>query len=165
VKPILTIAAVATLAACAQVAGTDVPAVLAPPPGERPTLTLSARGVQLYECRGDAWAFVAPEAELFDAQGRRFGSHGAGPHWLAGDGSRLVGQVRSRADAPRPGAIPWLLLRAQADGTSGAFSRVTSIQRIHTEGSVAPSAPRTPERDGVVARVPYAADYRFFSIQ
>lgn len=163
-KRIAPLMAAATLAACAQMAGPDVPAALAPPPGERATLTLSARGVQLYECQGGAWAFVAPEAQLFDSRGQRVGSHGAGPHWRAADGSRVVGQLRSRADAPVPGAVPWLLLRAQPEGTPGVFSQVSSIQRIHTQGGMAPSSPCTPERAGARVRVPYAADYRFFTL-
>lgn len=155
--------AVLALGACAHATPSDVPAALAPAPGEAETLTVAAQGVQLYQCRGDAWVFVAPEAVLFDGRGRRIGTHGAGPHWLAEDGSRIVGRVKARAKAPREGAIPWLLLAAEARGTPGTFSRVTSIQRIRTSGGLAPSTPCTPERAGSVARVPYAADYRFFS--
>jgi hypothetical protein len=163
VKPFALLGAALVLGACAHGTPPEVPAALAPPPGEAETMTVAAQGVQLYECRGDAWVFVAPEAVLFDGRGQRIGTHGAGPHWLADDGSRIVGRVTARADAPRDGAIPWLLLAAQPTGTPGAFSRVTSIQRIHTRGGLAPSTPCTPERAGAMARVPYAADYRFFA--
>jgi hypothetical protein len=61
---------------------------------------ISARGVQIYECRADAaapggaaWSFVAPQATLFDARGAEIGTHDAGPHWRAADGSRLLGTV------------------------------------------------------------------------
>jgi hypothetical protein len=104
-----------------------------------------------------------PQADLFDAQGRLIGRHGTSPFWQAQDGSRVVGQVKARADAPVAGAIPWLLLSTQSTGTPGAFSRVASIQRIHTAGGLAPAAGCTPEHVGAAARIPYTADYRLFA--
>lgn len=153
------------LAACAATPLAAVPDALAPGHDEQLALTVAARGVQVYECRpGPAggvpkWTFVAPEAELFDAQGRTVGSHGAGPHWLADDGSRLQGAVKARADAPRADDIPWLLLGTTASGPQGRFSGVTSIQRINTVGGAAPAGGCEAEH---VARVPYTADYRLF---
>jgi len=146
----------------------DMPAALRPAANERPLMTLHARGHQLYECRaaasgGHAWVFVAPEAELFDRDGRVAGSHGAGPHWLASDGSRIVGQVKGRADATVAGAIPWLLLAAQTVGPQGRFSPVTAIQRINTAGGLPPDQPCHPGNAGITARTPYTADYRFLS--
>jgi hypothetical protein len=152
------------LVACAS-APAAVPEALAPARDEQFALTVAARGVQVYECRAAAggapkWAFVAPEAELLDAQGRIVGTHGAGPHWLAHDGSRLQGTVKARAEAPRAGDdIPWLLLATTSSGPQGAFSSVTSIQRVHTAGGLAPAT--ACEAEGV-ARVPYTAQYRLF---
>lgn len=40
----------------------------------------------------------------------------------------------ARADAPSAAAIPWLLLSTASDGPPGAFSEVTSIQRVNTSG-------------------------------
>jgi hypothetical protein len=131
--------------------------------------TLSARGVQVYECRARAgaadspeWAFVAPQAELFDARGRRVGSHGAGPHWLADDGSRVEGRVLARQDAPQPGAIPWLLLQAQPSGGAGLFGHTGRIQRVNTKGGVVPADGCRRDTLGQRARVAYSADYRLF---
>jgi hypothetical protein len=45
-------------------------------------------------------------------------------------------------------------------GTAGAFSGVTRIQRINTQGGVAPALPCAR---GEQARVPYTAEYHFFS--
>src|SRR5207245_8699331 len=97
---------------------------------------VAARGVQIYECRvkkdspqATEWAFVAPEAELWDAQGKRVGKHYAGPHWEHVDGSKVFGTVKARADAPMAGAIPWLLLKTKSVGPDGAYAKVTSIQR------------------------------------
>jgi hypothetical protein len=125
--------------------------------------------VQVYECRAagagapPGWVFVAPEAELFDVRDRRVGEHGAGPFWAAADGSRIVGTVVARADAPKAGAIPWLLLRTRSSGGGGRFSAVSHVQRIHTEGGAAPARGCDAAAHlGRQARVPYRADYRLF---
>lgn len=51
---------------CASALAVNWPAALQPAAGESWLMTLVARGVQIYECRGNgsaaAWAFVAPEA-------------------------------------------------------------------------------------------------------
>ena len=146
----------------------EVPAPLRPGANEKLLQVVPARGVQVYECRlkadasGYEWVFVAPEAELFDTRGNRIGRHYVGPHWEAQDGSRIVGTVKARADAPAAGAIPWLLLQARSAGGEGAFSRVSSVQRIHTVGGVAPTAGCSAARAGAAARVPYTADYVLF---
>jgi hypothetical protein len=160
------------LAACGLPApAPETPVAIAAPTGEAPLMTLAATGVQVYECRAaaggaePAWTFVAPEAELFDAQGRSVGTHGAGPHWQAHDGSRLLGKVRARArvDVAGAAALPWLLLDAEARGPAGAFSGVTRIQRVRTVGGLAPASGCRADTTGAVARVPYTADYVLFS--
>jgi hypothetical protein len=155
------------LGACAQVPTPTAPAALVPA-GEALLTRVAARGVQIYECRakkaggGTEWAFVAPEAELHDAQGRRVGRHDAGPRWQAADGSGVVGTVKARADASRPGAVPWLLLTTHSAGGDGGWSRVSSVQRINTDGGVAPASGCSGDTLGRVARVPYTADYLLF---
>ena len=151
----------ATLAAAAT--GCASPAVQ-PPAGEVPLMTVAAHGVQIYECRATqgaapAWAFVAPEADLFDASGRRIGRHGAGPFWQHEDGSRFVGTVRSRMDSPRPGAIPWLLLTAKPEGPAGAFARVSSVQRLETVGGQPPGDGCGAATLGKRVHIAYRADY------
>jgi hypothetical protein len=146
------------IAGCASTV--PVPDSLKPGTQEKLALVVPAKGVQIYECRDAKWAFVAPEAELFDRAGKKIGRHYAGPHWEAADGSRIVGAVKERADAPVPGAIPWLLLSTKSAGQEGAFSKVTSIQRVATTGGVAPAGSCT--QPGSQARVAYTADYYFF---
>jgi hypothetical protein len=147
------------VAACAT--SVPVPDNLKPAASESLKRVISAKGVQIYECRDQKWVFVAPEADLFDSRGNLVGKHYAGPRWEAtGDGSRIIGAVKSRADAPAAGAIPWLLLDTKSEGGNGYFSDVTSIQRVATVGGVAPAA--TCTEAGSQARVPYTADYYFF---
>jgi len=149
---------------------TDVPDRLRPPPNEAPALMLSAKGVQIYECRSKAdqagsyeWTFVAPEAELFDVHGSKAGRHYAGPHWESNDGSKIVGTVKERADATEAGAIPWLLLTAKSVGPDGTLSKITSVQRVHTAGGVAPKSGCSSATAGTQVRVDYIADYYFFA--
>ena len=138
-----------------------VPDNLKPGANESLALVVAATGVQIYQCRDSKWLFVAPQAELWDARGRLIGTHYAGPHWESADGSKIVGAVKQRADAPKGGAIPWLLLGAKSVGAEGAFSKVTSIQRVATHGGVAPA--EGCDKPGEEARVYYTADYHFFT--
>ncbi len=147
-----------------------VPDKLKPGANESLAMIVPAKGVQIYECRarkdqvgGYEWAFVAPEADLFDARGNRTGRHYAGPHWESTDGSKILGTVKERADAPVADAIPWLLLTAKSVGSEGSFSKVTSIQRVNTVGGVAPKAGCSQAAAGTPARINYTADYYFFT--
>jgi hypothetical protein len=155
-------ASLALSIAAAGCAGTvQVPENLAPGANESLALVVPAKGVQIYQCRDGKWAFVAPEAELFDRSGKKIGRHYAGPHWEAADGSKIIGAVKQRADAPAAGDIPWLLLGTKSVGAEGAFSKVSSVQRVATAGGIAPAG--ACSEPGGVARVPYSADYYFFS--
>ena len=147
-----------------------VPEKLQPAANESLAMIVSARGVQICECRsrkqpdgGFEWAFAAPEADLFDARGSRIGRHYAGPHWEAMDGSKIVGTVKERADAPLADSIPWLLLTAKSVGPEGSFSKATSIQRVNTVGGVAPATGCSEATAGTAARISYTADYYFFT--
>ena len=155
--------------ACVAPGGVQVPATLEPGSNEALAMIVPAKGVQIYECRAKGanadpeWVFVAPDAELFNARGRTIGHHGAGPYWAAADGSRVQATLKARADAPVAGAIPWLLLTARSVGPDGSFSKVSSIQRVNTIGGSAPANGCDRTTLGKAARVPYTADYLFFS--
>jgi len=144
----------------------NVPDKLKPPANESLAMIVPAKGVQIYECRAKKdqvgsydWAFVAPEADLFDTSGRKIGRHYAGPHWESTDGSKIAGTVKASTDAPQADAIPWLLLVTKSVGPQGSFSKITSIQRVNTVGGVAPKTGCSQSTVGTNARIPYAADY------
>jgi hypothetical protein len=132
-------------------------------------MIVAAKGVQIYECRAgkDAgtadWVFVAPEADLFDASGKKIGKHYAGPRWQSSDGSTIEGTVKERIDAPQADAIPWLLLTARSVGPEGSFSKFTSVQRVSTVGGAAPKTGCSSASVGQVARMSYSADYYFLA--
>ncbi len=148
----------------------NVPDKLKPGANESVEMIVRAKGVQIYECRakkdqvgGYEWAFVAPEADLFDARGNRIGRHYVGPHWESTDGSKILGTLKERADAPVADAIPWLLLAAKSVGPDGSFSKVTSIQRLNTVGGVAPTGGCSQAVAGTPARINYTTDYYLFT--
>jgi hypothetical protein len=168
---LISISLAALVAGCASSPAPEsarVPESLNPGPGEKLALVVPARGDQIYECREAkdkagtfTWAFVAPDAVLYDVTGKKIGKHYAGPHWEADDGSKVVGAVKQRADAASPKDIPLLLLGTKSVGGRGSFSGVTSIQRLKTVGGIAPAGACT--RAGLQARVPYTADYYLFT--
>jgi hypothetical protein len=138
-----------------------------PPLNQQPILTAVGKGVQIYTCR-DApgvlqWAFQAPEATLFDASSREIGTHGAGPIWKIQDGSSVKGALLAKTDAPDPGNIPWLLLKADDHEGVGILAKVDYIRRSETHGGIAPPSGCDAERLGVTVRVPYTATYTFYA--
>jgi len=149
----------------------EVPESLKAPAGEEVILAAHATGVQIYVCQAGAdqkfaWVLKAPEAELTDETGKKIAHHFAGPTWKHADGSEVKGKVIAKQDAPKPEAIPWLLLTAASHTGDGIFSRVASIQRIHTEGGMPPSASMCDaSASGKESRSAYSADYYFYAPQ
>ena len=154
--------------------GQSVPPTQAPtlrvPDGQTVLLKALGKGVQIYECMATpadpgkfAWSFKGPEADLTDENGGKVAKHYTGPTWEANDGSKVVGEVLKKADAPRPGAVPWLLLKAKTNEGTGTFARVAYIQRVDTEGGVAPAAGCDQAHVKSEARVDYAANYYFYA--
>jgi hypothetical protein len=149
------------------IAPPEVPAALRAPAGQSLYLEALATGVQIYECsqKPDSsyeWAFKAPEASLADRLGHPLGKHYAGPTWESTDGSSVAGGVVAKDPGPKPSAIPWLLLTAKANNGSGTFAAARSIQRLATEGGLAPTEACTQANLKQVARVPYTATYYFY---
>jgi hypothetical protein len=149
----------------------EAPDKLKPPAGQVLALEVQGVGVQIYVCgarKDDAtkleWTLKAPEADLFDAGGKRVGRHYGGPTWEAGDGSKVVGEVTARDDGPDTHAIPWLLLSAKSTSGSGLLSRTTSVQRLRTVGGKAPTDGCAQAADaGREVRIPYQAAYYFYT--
>jgi len=147
----------------------DVPDKIKAPAGEVVVLQAHASGSQIYVCQAGtdgklAWALKAPEAELHDQQGAMIGRHYAGPTWKDNDGSEVTGKAAARVDSPDSGSIPWLLVTAAGHSGDGVFSRVTSIQRIHTKGGLPPAASDcNTTKQNVEVKSSYSADYYFYA--
>jgi len=149
------------------VAAQQVPPQLQPPATEKLLLQVHAKGDQVYTCKGDAgqfaWTLKAPDAQLFDKDGKPFGKHFAGPSWEASDGSRVTGKAVANAPSPEADAIPWLLVNIVSHEGSGILSSATTIQRLNTKGGKAPASGCDAEHAGKEARVAYSADYLFYA--
>jgi hypothetical protein len=150
-------------------------------------LHAQAGGTQNYSCIGSsteagtsyAWKFVGPEATLYDCNaaviGHHFASEGgaAAPEWQANDGTYVIanGAAATVGDAGPvvkfdggSTNVPWLLLQAiQTGGDAGTLSSVAYIQRLNTDGGVAPGTMCDPDASTSPQKVPYAADYYFYS--
>jgi hypothetical protein len=152
----------------AGVAGAQqVPAALQVPTNEQLVVQVHATGDQIYSCKVDGaqpeWTLKAPDAELFDEDGKAFGKHFAGPSWEASDGSRVVGKTAANVPSPNAESIPWLLVTVVSRAGDGVLVKVSSIQRINTKGGKAPASGCDAAHAGQEVRVPYSADYRFFA--
>ena len=171
------LAAAALVAGCATrpavppaiAASADVPAALQPAAGQEPFLEVHASGVQVYECAAPAdapaafaWQFKGPEATLTDAQGAVVGRHFGGPSWASSDGATIVGKVAASAPSPERGSIPWLLLTIKSHEGAGLLAATSSVQRLDTEGGVAPAAACGAGNAHQVERVGYTATYVFW---
>jgi Protein of unknown function (DUF3455) len=141
-------------------------AALDPPAHASLLIDAQADGVQIYACettdRGAEWVFKAPEADLFDAEGRQIGTHFAGPSWKLTDGSVVAGTPVAKLDAPVSGAIPWLLLEVKTKQGSGRLAAVTTIRRADTKGGTAPTTGCDAGHVGEQVRMRYSATYQFF---
>jgi Protein of unknown function (DUF3455) len=148
-------------------AAPQVPPQLQPPAGEQLFLTVHAKGDQVYSCKADgsqfSWVLKAPDADLFDTDGKLFGKHFAGPSWMASDTSRVNGKAAASAPSPDPDSIPWLLVHVVSHEGDGVLARATSIQRINTKGGKAPVAVCDADHLNQEFRAPYSADYLFFA--
>ena len=145
----------------------QVPAQIQAPANEQLLLQVHAKGDQVYTCKEGvtqfAWTLKAPDAQLFDKDGKPFGKHFAGPSWEANDGSRVKGTAVANAPSPDADSIPWLLVNIVGHEGSGVLSRATTIQRINTKGGKAPASGCDSAHAGQEVRVPYSADYLFYA--
>jgi hypothetical protein len=153
----------------AAIAPPPTPAAIALPDSQPILLKALAKGVQIYECKAKEgaaanyeWSLKAPEAELFDDQGQKIGKHYGGPTWESVDGSKVVGKLRAKADAPDATAIPWLLLDVTSVEGVGVLSRVKSVQRVATAGGKAPPGGCDAAHANTEARIDYTATYYMY---
>ena len=151
----------------------EVPAGLEVPAGNRAFREGDAIGTQDYICLPSGWTFFGPQATLFNERDRQIITHFLSPNpfengtsrvtWQDSEDTSKVWGLALRAVTVDPGAIPWVLLQVVGaeDGPTGGdeLSETTYIQRLNTVGGLAPSTACTV---GMMALVPYTADYFFY---
>lgn len=146
-----------------------LPAAVQVPAGHRVALETVGAGDITYECRVKAnaageheWFFVGPDARLMDRAGRRVGRYFGPPAtWESQDGSKVTATQLAVAPAAA-GSIPLQLVKANPAMGSGAMTGVTYIQRVATQGGVAPAMACGASNLGARQVVRYQADYIFY---
>ncbi len=130
-----------------------------------------AKGTQNYEAQIDPtnpnqakWVFIEPVANLYDEMGTCVITHYKGPTWkYTADGSTVKGKMIASMSAPSPSEnIPWLLLESVENKGTGLLSNINRIQRLNTQGGVAPATAPSLDKVGTVIKIPYTAVYYFF---
>lgn len=177
---VATIAALATvLAACSQMPASRpaamafsqdaLPEAVKVPAGHKVALETVGVGEITYECRAKAnmpgaheWVFVGPLAELRNRAGGTVGRYFGPPAtWASTDGSAVTGSQVAIAPAAA-GSIPLQLVKANPATGNGAMTGVAYIQRVATQGGVAPASACDAGSVGRKEIVKYQADYIFW---
>jgi hypothetical protein len=147
----------------------DLPAAVQVPAGHRVVFETAAAGDITYECRAKKdmagqfeWVFLSPDAGLKGRKGERLGKYYGPPAtWDFNDGSKVSGA--QLAVAPNgSGNIPLQLVKANPAMGGGMAQGVSHIQRVATQGGVAPAAPCDAATMGSKRVVTYSADYIFW---
>jgi hypothetical protein len=172
----LSLTAIACLGACASLPApapvfsqNGLPDAVKVPAGHRVALETVGVGEITYECRAkptDAqafeWVFVGPRADLNSRAGKKLGTYYGPPAtWAADDGSRITGSQVAVAPASA-GSIPLQLVKANPASGPGAMMGVSFVQRVATQGGVAPALPCNAGSAGRKEIVKYQADYIFW---
>ena len=146
----------------------SLPAAVQVPAGHRVTMETVGVGQITYDCRakkdmaGHEWVFVGPDAQLMDRMGNKVGKYYGPPAtWESNDGSKLTGAQVAVAPAAA-GSIPLQLVKANPAMGMGAMQGVTYIQRVATQGGIAPAMLCDASKAGTKQIVNYQADYIFW---
>jgi hypothetical protein len=133
-----------------------------------------AIGTQDYICLPSGWTFFGPQATLFNEHDKQIITHFLSPNpfetgtpprvtWQDSEDTSKVWGMTIASVSVQPDAIPWLLVQVVGaqDGPTGGdeLSETTFIQRVNTVGGVAPTTACTV---GMMALVPYSAEYFFY---
>lgn len=177
-KTALATTAASALTACASGMGAPaqqafsqsaLPAPVQVPAGHRVAMETVGVGQITYECRAKQdmagqfeWVFAGPDARLLDRGGRQVGRYYGPPAtWESMDGSKLTATQLAVAPAGS-GNIPLQLVQANPAMGMGAMQGVTYIQRVATQGGVAPATACGASNVGSRQIVNYQADYIFW---
>ena len=144
----------------------SLPATVQVPAGQRIAMETVGAGDITYECRAKKdmpsafeWVFVGPDAKLMDRSGKVVGRYYGPPATRErNDGSKVTATQLAVAPASA-GNIPLQLVKANPAMGMGAMQGVTYIQRVATQGGVAPAAACTAANAGQKQVVKYQADY------
>ena len=175
IATLLALAPIALVTACASMMPAPsynqaaLPDAVKVPAGNKVALETVGVGEITYECRVKAnttdafeWVFVGPQADLNSRAGAKLGTYFGPPAtWAAADGSKVTGAQVAVAPAGA-GNIPSQLVKANPATGAGAMTGVTFIQRVATQGGVAPASVCDKAALARKEIVKYKADYIFY---
>ncbi|MEO7393159.1 MAG: DUF3455 domain-containing protein [Ramlibacter sp.] len=146
-----------------------LPAGVQVPAGNKVAMETVGVGEITYECRAKAgaagqfeWVFVGPDAKLMDRGGKQVGKYYGPPAtWENMDGSKVTATQVAVAPAIA-GSIPYQLVKANPAMGNGMMTGTTYIQRVATQGGVAPAMACDGSSMGSKQIVKYQADYIFY---
>jgi Protein of unknown function (DUF3455) len=158
------------------VAPVTAPSIAVPDGGEPVLLHATGTGTQDYACLASddagtttyTWTLTGPEANLTDCHATLIGHHFASeagatrPEWQTTDGTDVIGKKLFMYSPPDAAAVPWLLLQEVSTDGTGVLSHADYIQRLNTDGGLAPASTCDGSNVGAVMKTPYTADYYFF---
>lgn len=158
-----------TMAPKAMFSQVDLADAIKVPAGNKVVGETVGVGQITYECRAKAamagqfeWVFVGPDATLADRSGKLVGKYYGPPAtWESSDGSKLTGTQVAIAPAAA-GNIPNQLVKTNPAMGAGSMQGVSYIQRVATQGGVAPSATCDASNLTKKVIVKYQADYIFW---
>ena len=179
----LTFSVMLPLSAHAQIITPDVPADLEVPETEEAFLVGHGVGTQNYICQPAAsvgrvaWTLFTPQAALFSDDAEQLTTHffSLNPEepgvvrvtWQHSRDTSTIWARLLKAATVNSDAIAWLKLevvgRARGPAGGDALFGTTFVQRLNTEGGLAPVIGcENPQDVGRKAFIPYSADYFFY---
>jgi Protein of unknown function (DUF3455) len=109
-----------------------------------------------------AWAIASPQAVLNDRSGKAIGKYYGPPAtWEAADGSKVTG-TQLAVSPGGAGNIALQVNKANPSTGTGAMTGVTYVQRLATQGGLAPATICNAAGVGKKEAVKYQADYIFW---
>lgn len=147
----------------------DLPALIQVATANTLVLETKASGTIEYQCSKEKdplttykWTMVGPKAELTDEGDETVGDYSGPPaRWAHKDGSFVIGsQVAVSPNGSKN--IPLQLVKADVAGGQGALTGVSYVQRVNTQGGIAPAKKCSADNDGEKAEVSYKAEYWFW---
>lgn len=146
-----------------------LPALIQVAAGNSMVLDAGAKGTITYACRKEKeplttykWIVVGEQAVLNDSKGKEIGTYSGPPaRWAINDKSFVNGsQVAVSPNGVKN--LPFQLVKADVAGGQGTLTAVSYVQRVNTQGGVAPKGKCSSDNDGQKVEVDYQAEYRFW---
>jgi hypothetical protein len=148
----------------------SLPEAVRVPDGVKQKMWTAAAGEITYECRENKamagqfeWGFIGPVASLKNQAGDVVAKYYAGPTWEATDGSKVSGKQLGVATGGM-GNIALQLVKTGPAMGMGAMQGISHVQRLKTQGGVAPALACAMANKGERRQVAYQADYVFYGL-